>query len=657
MKLARFRVTNFRSINDSGWIDVVKTTAIVGRNESGKSNILLALASLNPPGGPVDLTLLKDFPRDRPRQEMTPETVVLETVWKLDAQERRDLEAMWARAVDVDEITISRGYSKTAVVHIPVGGAPEIPIADVKRKLRGIGAKVDVATDEDGSTPLAVAFEALKSAAFDDQASPATWGAAVASSARSFRKALAACSADLGSEDARLHEIEEMAAEQQLDEEASNGTVSWAMDRIPTMIYVEDHSPFDGHKDVQEFVNQRPVRPETESDRNFKKLCKVAGLVPAELLAADHENRMLMNNRAGALVTRRIRELWRDRQLKIRFNMDGPHFDTLVSDPNADYDVEVNLDERSRGLRWFFSFFITYLADTNSGPASNAILLLDEPGLFLHAGSQRDLLSFLKNDIAVQSIYTTHSPFMVPHDDLDAVRTVSIDVKLGTTVSNDPKGDAKTLFPIQAALGYDLSQSLFVGPRNLVVEGVTDFWIISAVSTYLREIGRVSLSETTVITPAGGAQKVPYMVTLLTSQKLNVVVLLDDEKMARRTGEDLMKSLVLNDRAIVYVSDAFDPAPVEADIEDLLDPAVFSALATESHADVLAGKTPVFNEAIPRIERRYDKAFDAVGAKFNKTRVARLFLRRMGEAPAQVLDAATLDRFERIFSKVNEKLA
>jgi hypothetical protein len=51
-----------------------------------------------------------------------------------------------------------------------------------------------------------------------------------------------------------------------------------------------------------------------------------------------------------------------------------------VSDPNATYDVEVNLDDRSRGFQWFFSFYITFFADTKGGDAENAILLLDEPG-------------------------------------------------------------------------------------------------------------------------------------------------------------------------------------------------------------------------------------------------------------------------------------
>ena len=59
-----FRITNFRSVNDSGSIEVGQRTALVGRNESGKTNLLLALASLNPPDGLPEITFVKDFPRD-----------------------------------------------------------------------------------------------------------------------------------------------------------------------------------------------------------------------------------------------------------------------------------------------------------------------------------------------------------------------------------------------------------------------------------------------------------------------------------------------------------------------------------------------------------------------------------------------------------------
>jgi hypothetical protein len=123
-----------------------------------------------------------------------------------------------------------------------------------------------------------------------------------------------------------------------------------------------------------------------DSDVYFEKLCKVAGLEPAQLHQlqgeAKYEERNQIANRASAVVTAEIRRLWKDRQLKVRFNLDGEHFDTLVSDPTSTFDVEVNLDERSRGFRWFFSFYITFSADTDGGRAANAILLLDETGPF-----------------------------------------------------------------------------------------------------------------------------------------------------------------------------------------------------------------------------------------------------------------------------------
>lgn len=297
-----------------------------------------------------------------------------------------------------------------------------------------------------------------------------------------------------------------------------------------------------------------------------------------------------------------------------------------IEDRPGYYDVEVNLDDRSRGFKWFFSFYITFAADTQGGSAANAILLLDEPGLYLHARSQGDLLSHFENDFTNQIIYTTHSPFMVPTSRLETIRTVSIGEEAGTTVTNDPTGDARTLFPLQAALGYDLAQSLFVGPRNLVVEGVTDYWYLSAASTFLSEKGAASLGDQITLTPAGGAQKIPCMVALLTSEKLNVVALLDHEKEALATKQELIRNKLLDDRSVVFVSEAFGEGPPhEADIEDLLEPALFESLVNESYKKELASVELKLNQNVPRIAIRYELAFKDAGIPFHKTRPARLF--------------------------------
>jgi hypothetical protein len=476
----------------------------------------------------------------------------------------------------------------------------------------------------------------------------------------SLRQALAAADVELSeSQDQQIVVLEEQAESIPADESAHLAARNWIVAKLPIFMYLDDYPEIKGHQDIAEYLQRKTKGTATDADANFAKLCKVAGLDPEKLdkLLKDEgqETRSQLANRAGAVVTTAIRRRWKDRQLKVRFNLDGDHFDTLISDPNSVYDVEVNLDERSRGSQWFFAFYIVFAADTDEGDAEDAIILLDEPGLYLHAKSQADLLRHLETDFSNQILYTTHSPFMVPTNRLDSVRTVNISEAHGTTVSNDPTGDSRTLFPLQAALGYDLAQSLFVGPNNLVVEGVTDFWILSAVSDYLNTFNKSGLHQDLTITPAGGAQKVHYMVALLTSESLNVIVLFDDEKDAKKTRDDLIKGKLIRWENVVFTSSAFQEGtgPKESDIEDVLDPETYDLLVRESYAKELKNKKLVLNENIPRIAKRFEAAFETLGLEFHKTRPARLLLKKMADQPEVVITANARQRFERLFAAAN----
>jgi len=230
----------------------------------------------------------------------------------------------------------------------------------------------------------------------------------------------------------------------------------WVLEKLPRFIYVDEYPALPGRQNIADYLVRKGWGQASPEQQSFEKLCKVAGLDPQQLQDLLDKNdlatRNQLVNRAGAVVTSEIRRLWKDRELKVRFNLDGPCMDTLVSDPDDTYEVEVNLDERSRGFQWFFSFYITFFADTKGGRAGDAVLLLDEPGLHLHARSQADLLEHFERDFGNQVIYTTHSPFMVPVHRLDAVRTASMSPSTGTIVSNKAEGDARTLYPLQAAL-------------------------------------------------------------------------------------------------------------------------------------------------------------------------------------------------------------
>ncbi len=664
MKLKTFQITNFRSINDSGPVTVEKVTSLVGRNESGKSNLLLALRTLNPPGGRIDLNRIKDFPRHRRLSECSDNTPVVNSTWELEPAEQTELGGIFPRAKGITQVTISRRY-KAPLLWVGFVDLKTIAFsaAEVAARVRKIQPVIEATADklEEGPQQLVKAATTKFAADLITDSEPIKWSGTAAPSLADLRRALASAAIVLPDrEEGLLFELEELAATIVADSPAQEKARSWIAGRLPVFVYVDEYPELTGHQNVADFLARKSANQSTEADKNFAKMCKVAGLDPQQLndlhAAGDHETRNQLANRAGAVVTAELRRLWKDRQLKVRFSPDAQHLDTFVADPNSLYDVEVTLDERSRGLKWFFSFYITFSADTQGGSADKAVLLLDEPGLYLHALSQADLLRHFATDFKNQIIYTTHSPFMVPTENLDAVRTVNIDQDAGTTVSNTPTGDSRTLFPLQMALGYSLSQSLFIGSDNLIVEGVTDYWMLASVSEYLIGIGKIGLEKVLTITPVGGAQKVGYMVALLTSERLRVLVLLDDEKQARHTRDELVKTKLIRDEGVLFASSGFldDNRPSEADTEDLLEPSIFEALVRESYRVELEGKTLSLNTSIPRIVKRFEDAFAAIGLEFHKTRPARLFLSKMAKEPETVMPVAGVERFERLFSKINQ---
>ena len=121
MRLLRFRVTNFRSVMDSGWIDVDDVTALIGTNESGKTNLLLPLWKLNPANeGEIDTTT--DYPRKlfNDFRSATPQPVFITAVFEVGAEVRNQLESL-AQAVSggLDELEVTRAFDGTRTYSFP----------------------------------------------------------------------------------------------------------------------------------------------------------------------------------------------------------------------------------------------------------------------------------------------------------------------------------------------------------------------------------------------------------------------------------------------------------------------------------------------------------------------------------------------------------
>lgn len=180
---------------------------------------------------------------------------------------------------------------------------------------------------------------------------------------------------------------------------------------------------------------------------------------------------------------------------------------------------------------------------------------------------------------------------------------------------------------------------------------------MSTISAYLDDTGKKALRSDFAITPAGGAQKVSYMVALLTLEQLNVLPLLEDERTARNTKDDIVRARLIKEQNVVFVSEAIGSGVVtECDIEDLLDPAMYEALVPESYAKELKGRTLALNPKIPRVAKRFESASADEGVECHKTRPTRLFLTKMAADPAKVMTPSSVSQFEKLFELVNERL-
>lgn len=311
--------------------------------------------------------------------------------------------------------------------------------------------------------------------------------------------------------------------------------------------------------------------------------------------------------------------------------------------------VTLPLKNRSKGFNWFFSFLV-WFKKIQEDKNSKYILLLDEPGLNLHASAQKDLLEFIEDlSTDYQILYTTHSPFMIPSDHLDRVRTV-LETDKGSIISNSiQEKDPNTLFPLQAALGYDIAQNLFISPKNLLVEGVSDLMYLQVMSNILLSMGREGLKDDITIVPVGGLDKVATFISLLRGQELQIACLLDTFTDAKGKAkiEDLVVGKIIQKNKIKFF-DEFVEEYNQADIEDLFTKEDYLKLYNEAFGKDI--KLSDLNGSIKPIIIQLNTYLSVT--RFNHYSPANKLV-QMGVS-SEYFDNRTLDNFEKVFNTINK---
>jgi hypothetical protein len=630
VNLISFRTVRFRNILDSGAIDVDhRVTCLVGKNESGKTNILHALHALNP--------ALNDrvfdeqqYPRwlqkEHQRSGDFESALPISATFELTDEEIQAISARFGEGVLLAKqwnLSVRYDNTRTFVVDVDESAAcrafeSQYEIDTGSQDLADLRSQLDQLSDEKGihgdgaeePTPLALAAQ---------QASLELNRLYPESVAMAVYEHLAAL--------------------------------------VPRFFHFDEYSELVGRTDIGPLIGALHSKSESlldDAQRTALALLKL-GFATEELVNPDYEKRSGEMEAVAADLTRQVRRYWHQND-HLRLKIDIEPTAELRADGTSvellqlrveDYFTN-NLDVRSSGFRWFISFLAAFKEFYSD---KSVIVLLDEPALALHARAQRDFLDFIEDTLADshQVIYTTHSPFMVDARHLERVRIVEdLGPDEGTKVSSRlVSRDPDTLSPLQGLLGHDIAQHIFVGPNNLVVGGLADYTYLTVMSDVLREKDRVYLDARWRVLPAGGMATMAAAVALL-GQQLDVTVVINSANILSQRLSGLVDEGVLDASRIVQLGPIAENEL--ADWEDLFYPEDYVVIYNATYGSTLdVSQLPNDAECITDRIRRVEGDFD-------RNDPASWFLGHRKTA-SFVLRPTTLDRFERLFQLINQSLA
>ena len=652
MKLTHARVQNFRSILDTGKFSITDLCCLVGKNEAGKTATLSAIQSIRPFGTPqTTFDVTENYPRrfaaHYNQRHKDAYAVVVETWWQLcDRGYELLCEEFGENVVKSREFRISKKYNTKSINW-------NFDLDEAAALTNVIKAKKLNAAENAILVKCSTVVQALKK--IENAEAPTEKLKAIAAHFEGYRDSSIQCKA-----------------------------IDLVTHLVPTFFYTSHYDRMSGQLSIQKIADDKVNDDVGPGDKIFLDFLRLAGTSLKELNGAPRfEELNAKCETASANITDQIFEYWsQNDNLEVKVELSegrpgdpAPFNSGAVARArvyNRLHRASVSFSERSAGFDWFFSFLVQFAMMRRD--TSNVIILLDEPGLTLHGKAQADLLRYIEAELLPdhQVVYSTHSPFMVSPQRLADCRVVEDVVKPdergrlvseGTKITDDVMSkDRDTLFPLQGALGYSVTQSLFVGENSLLVEGTSDILYLQVLSNEIEKRGGVSLDPRWTLCPAGGIDNLRPFVSLFAGNHLNIAVLSDQAQGDKNKIERLRRSKILATERFHTIAELLDKG--EADIEDLFASELFCQIVNEAYG--IEGNHAVtpekLNEAAntERQAKQMEAYFNLLPEPiptFSHFRPAEWLIRN-GEILTEESDSvkSTLERAERIFEIYNEML-
>lgn len=565
MKLLKFRVTNFRSVTDSGWLDVSDVTALIGENEAGKTNLLLPLWKFNPTAS-GEISLLDDMPRSR-YAEMRNDPKSYRFIYCEFQLDESDIKIAGDYGVSLEE-----GATVIARRNFHGGYGFEFPDLPDINFLNTYNPANEKPAESESEEP---------------DKGPSLWQIFM------NRMPHFVYYSNYGNLDDQIylpHVVENMDRDDLGQREAAKTrTLKVLFDLVS--LSAEEMLELARSTGVVERVNQHGHR-----------LGSVTNKTDEQILEDDKQlrERLALLQSASSKLTKNFSDWWKQGDYRFRLVADGNYFRILVADERRPEEIE--LENRSAGLQWFLSFFLVFTYESED-THEDAIVLLDEPGHSLHPLAQRDLTGFFNNLAKTnQLIFTTHSPFMIDADRLDRVRKVYVGEDGSTKASSDlgitkdAKGlkDKGATYAVHSALNLTVTESLLLGCEPIIVEGPSDQHYLTAIKTILIGKRKIAPKSELVFPPSGGAKTAKVIASILSGRDdVLPKVLLDSDAAGKQAIKSLRGDLYVESKDRVFETDEVFADLKGTEIEDLI-------------------PTNLMIQVLDRMERRAEQDFEDV---------------------------------------------
>ncbi len=514
MQLQSFRVKNFRSIRNTNWqnLSVDRVTGLIGQNEAGKTTILEALYSF------VTGKISADFLRS-------------DNSWP---------EVACSFSMGADELKkMFEGHN------LPKG------LIELVEKNKRINI-ARVWSDENSSELLLEEEDCL--ALFHQ---PAPEPKKIENQKTNEEQT----ESTEQKRDAKEGEMKEMVTlGEPVKVIAQDQFIKTLFEQTPELeVFADFASLLPDTIDLEELQNKKT---KAEGVKGAENLLAIAGL---NLEFFQKKELRIVENQIEQLnkkITAGFQEFWTQKigkTNKIAFEFELKHHDKDQGEKAGrpylvfwikDGEEKLYPKQRSKGVRWFTSFYLHLKAGSLRDSSRDRILLIDEPGGSLHARAQEDVLKVFEDiKTKVQVIYTTHSPHLVKLETIYRLlaiqRADEEDDKSETLVFDAHKlgaASTDTLSPIYTLMGADFSHQQVIKKKgNLLLEEISAFYYLTAFWKL------VDSQKTVYFLPATGVNNIPQLANLFLGWGLDFAVVIDDDNSGRAVYKELKRNLFQDD--------------------------------------------------------------------------------------------------------------